>query len=314
MDKSSNEIYALVDEDFLSKFSRNHLQFMKDFYYKYYCVFCHHYTRKPLQQSEFFSNMHRRRIQLYQLCCPYCGTIFILPEDKKIHGTNAPKYCPHCGRTSTIDNMNKQICRFVRINGINRLGIKELQKDHPETESWLLAYDCYQMEIIELTSIIEVVFRDCFEALFYISSMGGTGVYNQYIKKVVDRHHGNDFMNIEKANDIFKKAYDINIRERLDKHIWTDLINIVNLRNMVVHNNGSVDKRFKSTQTYLRLKDRIDDKLLRLEDADITHYLASVINAVTCIANIYLEKYNLQRNAAIANFYYNNDEIDLQDQ
>jgi hypothetical protein len=81
----------------------------------------------------------------------------------------------------------------------------------------------------------------------------------------------------------------------------------------MVHNNGSVDERFKSTQTYLRLEDRIDGKLLRLEDSDIEHYLKSVIVAATCITNIYLDKYYLQRNAAIANFYYNNENTSLPD-
>ena len=55
----------------------------------------------------------------------------------------------------------------------------------------------------------------------------------------------------------------------MEKQTWTDLIDIVNLRNMMIHNNGSVDERFKSTHTYSRLSDRVDDKLLRLEDADI---------------------------------------------
>lgn len=309
MVKSKNEIYALVDEEFLSKFNHNHLQFMKDFYYKYYCKFCQHYKRKSLSQSDFYSNMHRKRIRLYQLCCPYCGTIFIIPTGKNIHGTNEPNYCTTCGRGSAIDNITRQIARFIRIHGINRLGIKEFQIEHTDVEEWLLAYDCYQMEIIELASIIEVVFRDYFEALFFINNLGGKESYNGYIKKIIDRHNGNDFMNIEKANDIFKKAYNINLRDAVEKQIWTNLIDIVNLRNMMIHNNGSVDERFKSTHTYSRLGNRVEGKLLRLENADISNYLESVMAAVTNITNIYLDKYYLQRNAAIANFYFNNTDV-----
>lgn len=286
---------------------------MKDYYYKFYCKFCKYYMRKPLSQSDFYSNMHRRRIQLYQLYCPYCGAIHIMPFDKKIHGTNGLNYCPNCGRTSTVTNILKQISRFVRINGINRLGLKEFQAKHPDVEEWLLAYDCYQMEIIELASIIEVVFRDYFEALFFMNNFVGSGSYSDYIRKVINRHNGNDFMNIEKANNIFKKAFNINIRETIEKQIWTDLIDIVNLRNMMIHNNGRVDDRFKSTQTYSRLKERIDDKLFRLESTDITNYLKSVISAVTSITNIYLDRYYLQRNAAIANFYFNNTDINKLD-
>ena len=31
MENSKNEIYALIDEEFMSKFSNNHIQFMKDY-------------------------------------------------------------------------------------------------------------------------------------------------------------------------------------------------------------------------------------------------------------------------------------------
>ena len=313
MKKQKNEIYAKVNEEYLSKFNYNHLVFMKDYYYKFYFKFCQHYQRKPLSQEEFFSNMHRRRIQLFQLCCPYCGSIYLIPVDKKIHGSEGFNYCSHCGRSSAIENITKQIFRFIRINRINRLGLIELKEKRSEVEEWLLAYDCYQMEIIELASIIEVVFRDYFEALLFINNLGESNRYNSYIEKIVKKHTGNDFMNIEKANNNYKKAFDINIRELLDKQIWNDLIDIVNLRNMMAHNNGMVDEHFKSTPTYTRLNDRIIGQLFRLEDSDIAKYLNSVIIATTEITNAYLEKYYVQRNATVANYYFNNTEINFEE-
>ena len=51
---------------------------------------------------------------------------------------------------------------------MNRISIQAVAEHQPETEKWLLAYDCYQIEIIELASIIEVLFRDYFEALLFI--------------------------------------------------------------------------------------------------------------------------------------------------
>lgn len=306
MKKSRNEIYALVDEEFLSKFHNVHLEFMKDFYYKFYCEFCLHYKRKPLPQSDFYSNMHRKRIQLYQLCCPYCGAIRIMIVDKKVQGGDTLNYCPNCGKASTIDNVVEQLSRFVRINRINRIGLEEYKKRKPNAEEWLLAYDCYQMEIIELASIIEVIFRDYFDALLFLNSSGGNRDYIKYVKKVLDKTNGNDFMNIEKANNVFKKAFGIDFKETINTEVWNDLIDIVNLRNMMIHNNGRIDERFKKTPTFSRLKNQVNDKLFKLEDIDISNYLRSVISAVTYIANTYLEKYYLQRNNAIANFYFNN--------
>ena len=36
MEKADNEMYALVDEEFLAKFSNQHLNYMKKLYYSFY--------------------------------------------------------------------------------------------------------------------------------------------------------------------------------------------------------------------------------------------------------------------------------------
>lgn len=313
MKKQPNEIYTLVDEEYLSKFSYNHRKFMEEYYYKLYCKFCQLYERTPLSLEDFFKNMRRRRIQLYQLCCPYCGTIYVIPHDKKLHKSAGLNYCTHCGKGSTTDNIFTQISRFIRINSINRLGLKVAKETHSDTEEWVLAYDCYQMEIIELASIIEVVFRDYFEALMFISNFNRNSHTNNYIVKTIKKENANDFMNVEKSNNIYKKAFNINIREKLDKDIWNDLIDIVSLRNMMVHNNGIVDEKFKKSATFDRYSDRVTGNLIRIEDSDIAKLLKSVITAVTDISDVFLDKYFLERNSTVANFYFNNTDINFKD-
>lgn len=39
MEKADNEMYALVDEEFLAKFSNQHLNYMKKLYYSFYECF-----------------------------------------------------------------------------------------------------------------------------------------------------------------------------------------------------------------------------------------------------------------------------------
>lgn len=41
----------------------------------------------------------------------------------------------------------------------------------------------------------------------------GTELRSEYILKVLDKHTGNDFMNIEKANTNFKKAFEIDVKK-----------------------------------------------------------------------------------------------------
>ncbi len=303
MKKATNEIYALVDEEFIEKFNSNQSAFMKTTYYKFYCKFCELYHRQPLKENDFFKNMHRRRIQLYQLCCPYCGTIEIIPRDKKINGTGGYNYCPHCGRGSVRENLIKQSSRFMRINRINDLGLRELKKQYPDNKDWLLAYDVYQNEIIAMASVIETVFRECFEALIFITNFG---IRNDYVKKAIAVYTKNDFMNVEKANDHFKKAFDINLKSEFDKNDWNNLIDIVNLRNMMVHNNGFVDKQFEKTPTYARVKNRVEGNLYRLEEEDIIKYSLSMLAGITIISQLYLNKFYLFRNTVISNYYLNN--------
>lgn len=313
MNKYSNEIYTLVDEEYLSKFTYNHCKFMKEYYYNYYYKFCQLYKRKPLSSDDFFINMRRRRIQLYQLCCPYCGEIHVIPIDKRLHKENGLNYCPHCGSGSITENIIRQVSRFIRISQINRLGLKIAKKNFPDTEEWLLAYDCYQMEIIELASIIEVIFRNYFEALLFIDNMNHKSNTNDYVMKIIKKVNSNDFMNVEKANTIYKKAFDINMRTILDKDIWNDLIDIVCLRNMIVHNNGMVDEILKTKPTYNRFSDKIEGSLIRIEDSDIAKLLKSVIKAVEEISNVFLEKYFEGRNSTIANYYFNNRDINFEE-
>lgn len=305
MKKMNNEIYSLVDEEFISCFNGNQKEFMKELYYSEYCSYCRIINRSPLNQDEFFTNMHRRRIQIYQLCCPSCESVFHIVHDKKIQKEAGYNYCPNCGKASAVLNARNQILRFVRIHGVNRMGLKQWETEKTNTEKWLLGYDCYQMELIELASIIEVVFRGYFEALIFIHN---SGFSNQYIKKIVSKQTGNDFMNIEKANDNFKKAFGINIREHLKQNVWNDLIDIVNLRNMMVHNNGNVDEHFKKTPSYNRCKEHIVGSLYRLEDKDISVYLQSVLDSVAVITTLYCQKYYQMRNNVIANYYFNRNE------
>lgn len=94
MEKADNEMYALVDEEFLAKFSNQHLNYMKKLYYSFYAGYCKRIKRKPLTSEDFFKNMHLRRFQLYQLCCPYCGTVSLCIHDKKESKTAGYNFLP----------------------------------------------------------------------------------------------------------------------------------------------------------------------------------------------------------------------------
>lgn len=122
---------------------------------------------------------------------------------------------------------------------------------------------------------------------------------------MVNKYTGNDFMNIEKANVDFKKALNIDIKNNIDNEIWDNMVDIVNIRNMTVHNNGRIDNHFRSTITYQRMNDRVDDSLFRIEDTDITKYYKSLMVFIVQISNVFLKEYYSNRNKIISNYYFN---------
>lgn len=301
--KSKNELYCLVDENFISEFDNTHQTFMKNVYYKSYCKFAKAIGSRKLSKRDFFKNMRRRRIKLYQLCCPYCGTIQIIPEDGKWKNSGGLNYCCHCGRNSTINVCFEHLARFIRLSQIVEEGLKVKKRKYKDAEEWLLGYEAYQMELITLVSIIEVVFRDYFEALLFINNLNNGS--NKYIQKSIDKQMGNDFMLIEKANDQYKKAFSIDIKALVDTDVWNDLIDVVNLRNIFVHNNGHIDGRFKESKSYDRLKSNIRGELYCLQKADTEKYFKSVAKATLAITERYYVEYYRLRRKAIANHYFN---------
>lgn len=63
---------------------------------------------------------------------------------------------------------------------------------------------------------------------------------------------------------------------------------------------------------YTRLKDRVDVHKLRLEDKDVAKYPDRAISSVTRYTGVFLEHYYAQRNSIIANFYFDNFQIDFE--
>lgn len=85
----------------------------------------------------------------------------------------------------------------------------------------------------------------------------------------------------------------IDLKGILSNDTWDALIDVCAIRNMLVHNNGRIDKQFKSTATYERLKDKVQGELLILDQKMIQNYYREMVNSVITISALFKEKYNL---------------------
>ena len=311
MKKKSNEIYTSIDESFLEQFSDMHRNFLESVYYSHYLSLCKHLERKPLKQQEFCTNMVHRRFRFYQLCCPYCGAIEIVVRDNRMEHSGNYNYCPYCGRGSVEEIVSKQLGRFTRISHISNAGIALYKKKPPERDIRFLAYDIYHMQLIELTSILEVILRDFFEALFNMSYLG---IKNSYTDKIVRKFVGNDFMLIEKANKHYKKAFDIDIKSAIGQSFWDDLVDMTNMRNTMIHNNGMVDEKFRKSKTFNRVKKYVDGDLLILNQDTINYYYEIILKVSKIMSDLFRLNYQRLRNNVILLHYFSKPEIALPNQ
>ena len=157
--------------------------------------------------------------------------------------------------------------------------------------------------MVQLTSILEVILRDFFEAFIHINYFG---VNDNYISNVINKSTGNDFMKIDKANQHYKKSLNINLRSMIDDKTWFDLIDLVNIRNTIIHNNGMIDDKFKKTKTFQRIQDCICGDLIFLDEKEINNYLKQVTQIADIIGKAFEEKYSMLKYGLIANYYFNN--------
>ena len=300
--KNNTDIYHIVDENFISGFNGNHLTFMKNYYYKQYVSYCLSTKNKAVSEDYFFCNMRRHKIKLIQACCPYCGNFNILVTNGNLDSIEHLKYCTACGKRTAAENAFTQISRLIRIDHFHEAGLKSIASQNEEKDIPILSYDIYHLELIELTSIIEVCLRDFFQSMIYLKY---SNTYSGYINEILQKHIANDFMNVAKANKHLKKGLNIDLHSHLSTDCWNHLIDIVEIRNTLVHNNGMIDKRFIKSPSYARIKNYIKGNLIFLDREFIQKNLSNVINLISEVNTIFNKSFNTQKHSLIANHYFN---------
>lgn len=296
------DIYRLVDDRFLDLFSEKHKLFMLVQYYNRYKKYCVEKTILPLPMDTFLKNASRRKIKLIQICCPYCGYIDLIIGDFKKVEMEHMRYCIKCGKKSTAEYIFLQLSAFLRLEEIHRAGINVLKNKYKPDEIRIISYDMYHMELIELTSILEKTLRDFFMDL---SLLKYKHHHAPYIDNILKKSSGNDFMLWEKANDHYKKALDINLKEITSEECRKNLTDLVNIRNVIVHNNGMVDERFKTSLTYQRIGDIVSGDLIFLTEELIAKYLGSVLELVSAVEAEFNSFFMNEIHGVVANFYFN---------
>lgn len=293
-------VYSIVDQDFLLNFNEKQGAFMLFTYYHYYEVYCKQTGSRILPIDTFLINARRRKIKLIQHCCPYCGRIDVLVNEMTISDFKAIQYCTSCGKKTTSQIILEGLGAFVRMATIHRAGLNVLEKD--EEDKKILGYDVMLTEIIQLTSILETTLRE-----FYIDlvSIRYRCYGADFLFDMIKRESKNDFMNIDKANQHYHKALGLNLRHLVSSECRENLIDLVNVRNIAVHNNGSLDSKFRKSATYDRLIDYISGDLIFVTPELVDNYLEAVLTLIGKIEDEYNKRFLEDKFQMISNYYFN---------
>ena len=162
------DVYHLVDQFYLSKFEEKQGNFMIMRYYEFYCSYCKEHNVKIQSIDRFLLNASRKKIKIIQVCCPYCGRIEILVEQKKMSEIKEMQYCTNCGKKSTAEYVFLQISSLLRMKEVHNAGFQALCKIYDKETMKILEYDIMQTEIVELTCILEKILRDFYMDIAHI--------------------------------------------------------------------------------------------------------------------------------------------------
>ncbi len=307
LEKSHNEmsyVYHLVDQEFINKFPEPQRAFMLMVYYSLYCDYCNKLGIKKLSMEVFIKNARRRKIKIIQICCPYCGNIDMVIWNKPYSDLSNLNYCTKCGKHSTIENVLDQFSVFVRMQAVYKTGCDVLSTKYDESDMKALSYDVLHMGLVELTCILEVMLRDFYKDMVSLKYKSFKSVY---LNKAIEENTKNDFMNIEKACKHYKRDLDINLKDLVSTNCWDNLIDMVQIRNTVIHNNGMIDERFKNSDSYKRLKANgyINGNLIFVNEDMLLEYRNNIFEMFSKLELIFDDICDTEVPSMIANYYFN---------
>lgn len=296
------DIYFLVDELFISSFSKQQRPFMLMYYYEIYMRYCDENNINKLSMDNFIKNASRKKVKIIQIYCPYCGKIEAFACIGTMRQISHYKHCTNCGRSSTADYIFLQLSSYIRLKQVHSEGLKSLQKQYTKDEMKIISYDTMHTEIVALTSILEKMLRDFFIDLVFLKYKNHN---SNYIREVVKKNTSNDFMLFDKANMHYKKGAGVDLKQCVSAGCREKLIDLANIRNTIVHNNGMVDEKFKTSNTYQRIVDKISGKLIFVDEAQISEYLKALLELTSAIESHFDKTYRNELPSLISSYVFN---------
>ena len=267
-----NYNYILINEEFVGKLSPIAKEGLDKHIYPAYLSYLKNKS-KALSLEEYYKKVNYCKVKFKVNYCTYCKALSILGfPNANMKTLGEAKYCVQCGATNIYKMAENGLYRVQVVMTIAEKLVNDEEK-----------------EILNQQILVMIATKlECYLREFYKTYLNMTIVkrgINQISK--FEKECKNDFININKTYDRFRKELGIDLREIIDKEDKTILNELFTYRNVIVHNNAIVDDKFtKSINSTLSLGQEV-----KVTTAMINNYLKTTKKMINLTGTKYEEIY-----------------------
>lgn len=261
----------MINSSFLEQFTFDEQEKLKDIVYGYY-VRCGSRRSRKLDRHQYFVSQHVKYKFVYAYC-PRCKSFGLLLYPFKKSALDEIKYCVRCGESNIQYRFTTGLEKIDAMIQVSKLLDNLKLKD--------VAYILNQQIVVLIVSVYEVYLRDCYAGIMntmYVRD--GETLFEKFLKDCK-----NDFLNPGKTNRRLEKELKINLKSKVGSEVFKKLVELVEYRNVIVHNNGICDKKFLA----LNIGNYMERDIIKLDLSDISYYLHAIKEAINVLDAWYEE-------------------------
>jgi len=233
--------YQRIDKDFVSKLPPKLINRVVDHIATTEADLDSNRLTQPKESISIDDLLVKPNRRFYFMFCPYCnevGWLSMAQDSSKVSkslSSSEPVACVFCGETGPFEKMNncqkKSIMLYTLATGKPQV---------PETGETFVKRTLLEQSLVTTATGIEVFLRDVYSIVLNLRHVKPEkNLTGRFIEE-----SRNDFINIGKAKEKYKKDLGVDLARVIRKDDLRKLDLLMAKRNVVVHNNGTVDRAF----------------------------------------------------------------------
>lgn len=278
--------YIFLDEEFLKHLSESKREKVINEMYSMY-LFSLSKNSNAVSKMRYLESLKRVKVKAFYTFCPFCKNNYMIGLFGTLNDMSDSSYCVLCGESNIYNKA---------MNGLNKVSnlINVTNKLSGLTDQNTIN-DLNQQIVVLIISTLEVYLRDYYKTYLNMKIIkSGHSEIERF-----EKDSKNDFMNIDKANERFKKELYIDLKEIIGNKRYNDMKELSAYRNIIVHNNGQCDKKF----IRLSIGKYEEQESVIIDVEMLMRYKKTVEDIIVHTGKIYEEVYYFETIKEIENTY-----------